>query len=107
MCGARVALLRGMRTASWLLLLVAACGTNSASHCTQASCCRSSSDCHQQFERCYAPGESIGCGACMLPMSDCQSDADCVSKGVNMICANAGGCACEPVLVCQQGFADD
>lgn len=106
--GSKVAILRGMATRVWLLaMFLGGCGTDSASHCAQANCCRSSSDCHQRFEQCYAPGQTIGCGACILPTSDCQSDGDCALKGANMICANAGGCACMPVLICQQGCADN
>lgn len=59
--------------------------------------CRSDADCSSAaFERCIAPDESGGCGACMDPPNDCVIDSDCPSMdGVQYVCEEAEvSCPC-------------
>jgi len=59
-----------------------------------------------QFEQCFAPGEDIGCGACSIPPSTCQVDAECTAMGSAFICAVAR-CTCNTDKSCIAGCLDD
>jgi hypothetical protein len=74
--------------------------------CAQpASCCRSSSDCTQPFQQCFAPGEEFGCGACVHADPPCQTDAECAAMPY-FICA-APLCSCAGEKSCIIGCRDD
>jgi len=66
-----------------IALALAACGHGAGmattDGCTGSECCRGDADCTMPFERCYAPGADVGCGACMPPEHPCQHDADCAN----------------------------
>src|SRR5262249_41180739 len=72
----------------------------------QGDCCRSDNDCMMQFQTCFAPGESVGCGACMVPQHPCQADAECTAQGPTAIC-DIGLCSCMGEKDCIAGCASD
>ncbi len=79
--------------------------------------CRSSADCMESGASCYAPGESIPCGACYNPPNPCTMDAECAAQDPLTICdrpqCTCGdsecmpGCtsdaACKPEEFCSPG----
>jgi len=90
-----------------IAVLMAACNEHGTMLCPVGEdCCRSSDDCSQQFEQCFAPGEDVGCGACQIPPVTCQQDTECTSNGPTFICA-AARCSCNGEMTCIAGCADD
>jgi len=89
-----------------IAVLLVACGEHGSSLCpTGQACCRTSADCGQRFEQCFAPGEDVGCGACQIPPSQCTQDTECTAMGPTFICATVQ-CACNGEMACVAGCAD-
>jgi hypothetical protein len=98
-----------MRTSVLVVIALAGgCSEHgSSSSCSGQGCCRSSADCEQSFEMCFAPGQDIGCGACMIPSVTCQQDTECTAQGANFICTVAP-CTCDAsTKSCVAGCAGD
>src|SRR5689334_8826863 len=90
-----------------LATLGLACSEHGSSDtCSGQACCRSQADCMQSFEECFAPGQDIGCGACMIPPVTCQQDSECTAQGASFICSVAR-CTCDGTMSCVAGCADD
>lgn len=88
---------------------------NFVAACQEGACktsvldgCHTMSDC-DGTGMCVAPGQSLGCGACMMPESSCANDAACQATNPTSICKQStiDDCLCESAMICKPGCASD
>ncbi len=88
------------------------CGDDGMVGCTKIGCipdgCTVENQCDDNtFGMCWAPGQSLPCGACFMPepWMGCDSDSDC---GAGTVCDwDDSSCLCEPAMMCVSACTAD